>query len=205
ELISGLTFIFSHSEYLSKILMSNTVYLDSLAEGEVGKKRLTTLKKELTALAGLHGTYTAVRWFRRLEEVGLGILFLDRQIDILELLKGLSKVAEAIIALLVLEQDCSAPSVSVVSYGKLGGREITFNSDLDIIFLTRNEPSVDDVKAAERMLKIAMSYTKDGMAYRMDTRLRPEGSKGPLVSSLEGLAAYYTHQARLWEWQALLK
>ena len=71
--------------------------------------------------------------------------------------------------------------------------------------MTRNEPSVDDVKAAERVLKIAMSYTKDGMAYKMDTRLRPDGSKGPLVSSLEGLAAYYTHQARLWELQALLK
>src|SRR5208337_4728453 len=162
-------------------------------------------KKELTALAGLHGTYTAVRWFRRLEEVGLGILFLDRQLDILELMRALTRVAEAIVELLVMEQNSAAPSISVVSFGKLGGREITFNSDLDIIFLTRNEPSVDDVKAAERMLKIAMSYTKDGMAYRMDTRLRPEGSKGPLVSSLEGLAAYYTHQARLWELQALLK
>ena len=205
ELISSLTFIFSHSEYLSKILMSNTVYLDSLAEGEVRKKRLTRLKKELTVLAGLHGTYTAVRLFKRLEEVGLGILFLDRQMDILELMKSLSKVAEAIVELLVLEQDHPAPSLSIVSFGKLGGREITFNSDLDIIFLTRNEPSVDDVKAAERVLKIAMSYTKDGMAYKMDTRLRPDGSKGPLVSSLEGLAAYYTLHARLWELQALLK
>jgi glutamate-ammonia-ligase adenylyltransferase len=202
ELISSLTFIFSHSEYLSKILMSNTVYLDTLAEGEVRKKRPTTLKKELTALAGLHGTYTAVRLFRRLEEVRLGILFLDRQIEILELMKSLSKVAETIVALLVMD---SAPSISVVSFGKLGGREITFNSDLDIIFLTRNEPSVDDVKAAEHVLKIAMSYTKDGMAYKMDTRLRPEGSKGPLVTSLEGLAAYYSHHARSWELQALLK
>ena len=205
ELISSLSFIFSHSEYLSKILMSNTVYLDSLSEGEGREKRLTGLKKELTVLAGLHGTYTAVRLFKRREELGLGILFLDRQLDILELMKSLSKVAEAIVELLVLDQDHSEPSLSVVSYGKLGGREITFNSDLDIIFLTRNEPSVDDVRAAEHVLKIAMSYTKDGMAYKMDTRLRPDGSKGPLVSSLEGLAAYYTHHARLWELQALLK
>ena len=205
ELISSLIFVFSHSEYLSKILMSNTVYLDSLAEGEVRKKSLTRLKKELTVLAGQHGTYTAVRLFKRLEEVGLGILFLDKKVDMLELMKSLTKVAEAIVELLVLERDNAAPSLSVVSYGKLGGREITFNSDLDIIFLTRNEPSVDEVKTAERVLKIAMSYTKDGMAYKMDTRLRPEGNKGPLVSSLEGLAAYYTHHARLWELQALLK
>ncbi len=205
ELISNLTFIFSHSEYLSKILMSNTAYLDSLAEGEVREKRLAGLKKGLTALAGLHGTSTAVRLFKRFEEVGLGILFLDRRLDILELMKALTKVAEAIVELLVLEQDHSGPALSVVSYGKLGGREITFNSDLDIIFLTRDEPEVDDVKAAERVLKIAMSYTKDGMAYKMDTRLRPDGSKGPLVSSLEGLSDYYMRHARLWELQALLK
>ncbi len=205
ELISSLTFIFSHSEYLSKILMSNTVYLDSLAEGGVRKKRLTSVKSELKALAGQHGTYAAVRLFKRLEEVGLGILFLDRRMDILGLMKSLSKVAEAVVELLVLKQDQAEPSLSVVSYGKLGGREITFNSDLDVIFLTRNEPSSDDVKAAERVLKIAMSYTKYGMAYKMDMRLRPDGSKGPLVSSLEGLAAYYTRHARLWELQALLK
>src|SRR5208283_5619064 len=57
ELISSLIFVFSHSEYLSKVLMSNTVYLDSLSEGEVRKKRLTRLKKELSELAGLRGTY----------------------------------------------------------------------------------------------------------------------------------------------------
>jgi glutamate-ammonia-ligase adenylyltransferase len=205
ELISSLIFVFAHSEYLSNILMSNTVYLDSLAEGELREKGLTKLKKELTAIAGVHGTYTAVRLFKRLEEVEFGILFLDKRMDLLELMKSLTKVAEAVVELLVLVQDNAAQSLSVISYGKLGGREITFNSDLDIIFLTRNEPSVDDVKAAERVLKIAMSYTKDGMAYKMDMRLRPEGSKGPLISSLEGLAAYYTHHARLWEVQALLK
>ena len=124
ELISSLIFIFSHSEYLSKIIMSNMVYLDSLEEGEVREKRLTRLKKQLTALAGLYGTNTAVRLFKRLEEVELGILFLDGKMDILELMKSLTKVAEAIVELLVMEQDSAAPSLSVVSYGKLGGREL---------------------------------------------------------------------------------
>ncbi len=205
ELIAVLTFVFSHSEYLSKILMSNTAYLDSLVEGEVRSKKLAGLKKELAQLSGQYGASTAVRLFRRLEEVRLGILFLVRQTDILQLMKSLSKVAEAVLALLLQGQRPAAPTLSIISYGKLGGREITFNSDLDIVFLTRNEPSIDDIKAAEHVLKIAMSYTKDGIAYKMDTRLRPEGNKGPLVSSLEGLAYYYMHNAGLWELQALLK
>jgi glutamate-ammonia-ligase adenylyltransferase len=205
ELIPILTFIFSHSEYLSKILMSNTAYLDSIEEGEVQTKGLKGLKKDLELLAGLHGLSSGVRIFRRLEEVGLGILLLDKHIDILQLMKALSKVAEAALAFLIGEQSLATQSISLISYGKLGGREITFNSDMDIVFLTRSEPAIDDIKAAEHMLKIAMSYTKDGIAYKIDTRLRPEGSKGPLVSSLEGIADYYFRHARLWELQALLK
>jgi len=204
ELISILSFVFSHSEYLSKILMSNMAYLDSLAEGEVKRKGLAGMKKELSQLAGKHGIYTAVRLFRRMEELRLGIMLLDKQIDILDLMKELSNVAEAVVALLT-GPGPGKPAVSVICYGKLGGREITFNSDLDVVFVTCGEPSVDDVKEAERMLKTAMSYTKDGIAYKMDTRLRPEGSKGQLVISLEGLAAYYAQHARLWELQALLK
>ncbi len=205
ELISLLIFVFSHSEYLSKILMSNTAYLDSLVEGEVRVKRLDGLKKELAMLAGLHGAATAVRLFRRLEEVRLGILFLGRQLNILQLMKSLSNVAEAVAALLVQEHSSETSALSIISYGKLGGREITFNSDLDIVFLTRYEPSIDDIKAAEHILKIAMLHTKDGIAYKMDTRLRPDGNKGPLVSSIDGLAAYYRRSAGLWELQALLK
>ncbi len=50
-----------------------------------------------------------------------------------------------------------------------------------------------------------ISYTRDGIAYNVDTRLRPEGSKGPLVSSVESFRNYYTRAAAFWEFQALLK
>ncbi len=69
---------------------------------------------------------------------------------------------------------------NIIAFGKLGGREIIFNSDLDVIFITQDEPAEADIKAAEQILRICMSFTKDGIAYRIDTRLRPEGSKGPL-------------------------
>ncbi|MBZ0155935.1 MAG: bifunctional [glutamate--ammonia ligase]-adenylyl-L-tyrosine phosphorylase/[glutamate--ammonia-ligase] adenylyltransferase [Alphaproteobacteria bacterium] len=203
EIVSLLTFILSQSEYLSKILMSNPEYIESLVEGERGKKSLRTLREELGFLVEKRGEATAIRLFRRMEEIRLGVRFLDGRMEIARLVKVLSKVAEAVLTRMV--RPSSPSSLAVVGFGKLGGREITFNSDLDIIFVTKDEPSEDEVKAAERLLKAFMSYTKDGIAYRVDTRLRPEGNKGPLVSSLKGLGAYYRDNAQPWEIQALLK
>jgi glutamate-ammonia-ligase adenylyltransferase len=95
--------------------------------------------------------------------------------------------------------------LSIAGFGKLGGREIIFNSDLDIVFITLNDPEVRDIKDAENLLQLLVSYTKDGVAYKIDTRLRPDGSKGPLVSSIKGVADYYLKNAQTWELQALLK
>ncbi|MCL4490891.1 MAG: bifunctional [glutamate--ammonia ligase]-adenylyl-L-tyrosine phosphorylase/[glutamate--ammonia-ligase] adenylyltransferase [Nitrospirae bacterium] len=226
EIIATLNFILSNSEYLSRILMSNPEYMESLVEGETRKKPLKKLNGELKVLIDMHGESTAVRLFRRFEEIRLGILFLNRTIGVVELTNALSKVAEAVLLSLMRGQEAGSkghdnppshplrkggnrgdlsPNLAAVGFGKLGGREITFNSDLDLVFMTSGEPTAEDVKAAERLLKASMSYTKDGIAYKMDTRLRPEGSKGPLVSSIKGIDEYYTKYAQAWELQALLK
>ncbi len=203
EIISALNFVFSQSEYLSKILMSSPEYIESLVEGEVTKKSLKTLKDELKPLINRHGEHTAIRLFRRFEEIRLGILFLNRKISVMELMRALSKVAEAILS--SLHHSITPSLLSIIGFGKLGGREIIFNSDLDLVFITHGEPTEGDIKAAEGLLRACMSYTKDGIAYKIDTRLRPEGSKGPLVSSLKGLRDYYLKHAQVWELQALLK
>ncbi|MFO0753290.1 MAG: bifunctional [glutamate--ammonia ligase]-adenylyl-L-tyrosine phosphorylase/[glutamate--ammonia-ligase] adenylyltransferase [Thermodesulfovibrionales bacterium] len=203
EIISLLTFVLSQSEYLSKILMSNPEYIESLVEGEKGEKSLRSLGEELGYLVEKKGEAPAIRLFRRLEEIRLGVRFLDGRLEVERLVKALSKTAEAVLALMV--RPASPSSLTVIGFGKLGGREITFNSDLDIVFVTREDPSEADVRTAERLLKAFMSYTKEGIAYRVDTRLRPEGNKGPLVSSLKGIGSYYRENAQPWEIQALLK
>ncbi|MFZ6007998.1 MAG: bifunctional [glutamate--ammonia ligase]-adenylyl-L-tyrosine phosphorylase/[glutamate--ammonia-ligase] adenylyltransferase [Nitrospirota bacterium] len=202
EMISVLNFIFSQSEYLSKILMSSPEYIESIVEGEARKKSARALKNELKLLIERHGETTAIRLLRRFEEIKLGLLFMDRKIDVIELMKTLSKAADVILSALL---ERHGTSLNIVAFGKLGGREIIFNSDLDLIFITSDEPAEADIKAAEQLLRLCMSYTKDGIAYRVDTRLRPEGSKGPLVSSLKGLRDYYLKHAQVWELQALLK
>jgi len=202
EMFDRYTFVFSHSDYLSKILMSNPEYMESLVQSADKRKSLAASKKELELFIDRKGESTAIRLFRRLEEIRLGILFLNREIDVVRLMKGVSTVAEAVLSTLTAHHSMG---LCIAGFGKLGGREIIFNSDLDIVFITLNDPEARDIKDAENLLKLLMSYTKDGVAYKIDTRLRPDGSKGPLVSSIKGMAEYYLKNAQTWELQALLK
>ena len=93
----------------------------------------------------------------------------------------------------------------MIGLGKLGGREITFNSDLDIIFASADDVTEEDTKVAERLIRLLISYTREGAAYRVDMRLRPDGTKGTLVSSMASFRDYYSKNAAFWEFQALLK
>ncbi|MCX7914030.1 MAG: bifunctional [glutamate--ammonia ligase]-adenylyl-L-tyrosine phosphorylase/[glutamate--ammonia-ligase] adenylyltransferase [Thermodesulfovibrionales bacterium] len=217
EVISTLTFIFSNSEYLSRFLIKSPHYLESLVIGESVKKRGDILKKELEHLIQKNGISNAIRLLKRLEEIRLGILFLNKQIDIIELLRSLSKTAEILMLFVLkallqnkyssIEKDLSKRSsdLFIVGFGKLGGREITFDSDVDFIFICREEPTHLEIKNAEKFIRLISSYTKEGVAYKIDVRLRPDGTKGPLVSSLKGIENYYLHNAHPWELQALIK
>jgi glutamate-ammonia-ligase adenylyltransferase len=108
----------------------------------------------------------------------------------------------------------------VVAMGKLGGREIGYGSDLDIFFLYEPTPGDDDahekyVRAAQRVLRLVSAPHGDGPGYELDTRLRPSGSHGLLVVSLEAFARYHgqredgsheaTPEGHDWERQALVK
>jgi glutamate-ammonia-ligase adenylyltransferase len=110
-------------------------------------------------------------------------------------------------------------SFCVLGMGKLGSEELTYHSDLDIIFLYSGPgetlPEGGDArkianheffaKVAQRMISILTTATREGIVYRLDTRLRPSGNAGPLVSSMEAFERYHEGAAQLWERQALLK
>jgi glutamate-ammonia-ligase adenylyltransferase len=147
----------------------------------------------------------AIRLVKQAEEIRLGLLFLQRKTGVAGVTRGLSKTAEAILSSSLGHLGESGKDLSVIGFGKLGGREITFGSDLDVIFVSSQDPELAATKAAEKFLRMLASYTKEGAAYRVDTRLRPEGAKGPLVSSLESFRKYYAKAAAFWEFQALLK
>ncbi|MBI4689022.1 MAG: bifunctional [glutamate--ammonia ligase]-adenylyl-L-tyrosine phosphorylase/[glutamate--ammonia-ligase] adenylyltransferase [Nitrospirae bacterium] len=203
ELIPILIDLFAQSEYLSKTIIRRPDYLELIGHEMVLKKSLRTLRNELgESIEGGQAISGAIRIMRQIEEMRLGLLFLQKRINVIELIKGLSKTAEAILSesLAGLGQ-----GLAIIGVGKLGGREITFNSDMDIIFASAGDATEAQTKVAERLLRLLMSYTREGIAYRLDMRLRPDGTKGPLVTSISSFRAYYSKNAAFWEFQALLK
>lgn len=203
-LISTLVGVFSQSDYLSRTIIKRREYLDLLGHEMFAGKTLLSLKKDLGGLVSTgRPVAESIRIFRQMEEIRLGVLFLDGKIDAVKLMKGLSKVAEAVVSACV--EELVKDGFVAIGMGKIGGRELTFDSDLDLIFASEKDMPESHVKVAERLIRLLTSYTQDGMAYRVDMRLRPDGTKGPLVSTLAALSSYYSEAAHFWEFQALLK
>lgn len=106
---------------------------------------------------------------------------------------------------------------AVIGYGKVGGWELGYNSDLDIVFMhdcpvnvyTDGQKEIDGrqfyLRLAQRIIHIFSTRTASGILYEVDTRLRPSGASGLLVSPAEAFADYQNHDAWTWEHQALVR
>lgn len=105
----------------------------------------------------------------------------------------------------------------IIAYGKLGGIELSYGSDLDLVFLHRIDESADTdgkrpisglkfiSRLAKKLIAMLTAQTRDGRAYEIDMRLRPSGASGVMVSSLAAFENYQTNKAWLWEHQALVR
>ena len=95
----------------------------------------------------------------------------------------------------------------VVGMGKLGGYELNVSSDIDLVFVIREQGPVPEhaQRIAKRMIHLLSEQTVDGFVFRVDTRLRPHGDSGPLICSLTMLEQYFFEQGREWERFAWLK
>jgi len=111
--------------------------------------------------------------------------------------------------------DGSPCGFSVLSLGKLGGKELNYSSDIDLMFIYGGAGETDGAeritnkefykKVANQYTALLSSYTSEGQCYRVDLRLRPDGTLGEICISLEGARAYYDQRARDWEKQMLIK
>jgi len=101
--------------------------------------------------------------------------------------------------------------IALVAMGRLGGREMGYGSDADVMFVHQPEPGCDERSATEAAAAVAqelrrlLSTPGDDPALTVDTDLRPEGRQGPLVRTLASYAAYYARWSGAWEAQALLR
>jgi glutamate-ammonia-ligase adenylyltransferase len=108
----------------------------------------------------------------------------------------------------VRTRHCETPKFAVIGYGKLGGKELGYASDLDIIFLYDDEaPDAQEnyARLAQRLNTWLSSTTTAGLLYETDLRLRPNGASGLLVSSLAAYREYELGSAWVWEHQALTR
>jgi glutamate-ammonia-ligase adenylyltransferase len=93
---------------------------------------------------------------------------------------------------------------AVLALGKLGGQELNYSSDIDLLFLSATDAPAFR-RLGERLIEKLTTVTAEGFLYRVDMRLRPWGQVGPLVTPCEAYLIYLERYARLWEKQALLK
>ncbi|MEX0899670.1 MAG: bifunctional [glutamate--ammonia ligase]-adenylyl-L-tyrosine phosphorylase/[glutamate--ammonia-ligase] adenylyltransferase [Gammaproteobacteria bacterium] len=128
----------------------------------------------------------------------------DRLTDVAELIIGHALALAQ--AQLAAKNGAPQGEFVVIAYGKLGGLELAYGSDLDLVFLhDAAEDTVLFARLAQRIVHLLSTPTAAGPLYEVDTRLRPSGASGLLVSTIAAFESYQSSEAWTWEHQALLR
>jgi glutamate-ammonia-ligase adenylyltransferase len=162
-------------------------------------------EKQLNDLRELHHA----QLFRLLAQDLEGMLTIERLAD------QLSKLADIIVAATVnaawktiTQRHRETPLFSVVAYGKLGGKELGYASDLDVVFIYDDddqEAPAHYAKLAQRFITWMTTHTPAGILFDIDIALRPDGASGLMVSSIQAFERYQEQSAWAWEHQALTR
>jgi len=221
ELLELLSRLFSTSGYLSGFLIRHPEYLDVLTLKDVIKEfgsreeMVGELKKILSEEEEYEGKLDAIRRFKHVETLKLCLRDLNREVDPIYVGNFLSMLAESVleVGLLLagevlgstLGRKGTPEDIIILGMGKLGGMEMSYNSDLDIIFIYKGDEHEFFSKLGQKVISILSIPTNEGFAYKIDTDLRPSGRSGTLVTSFEAFKRYHEQSARLWERQALIR
>jgi len=234
--------ICSFSEFLSGLLMSNPGMIDELMDSLVLNKLPTQsdLRKTLTELArGAEDLDPILHSFKNTQQLYVGVRHILGKEDVQSTFAALTNIAEVCLERIALAEydklteKLGAPTVAegeragqpccwaILGLGKLGGRELNFHSDLDVVFLydadgqtvharRRNGETTNNQhffsELGQRIIKIATRLGPYGRLYEVDPRLRPTGRSGALATSHTEFARYFAEgEAQVWERQALTK
>ncbi|MGH2672794.1 MAG: bifunctional [glutamine synthetase] adenylyltransferase/[glutamine synthetase]-adenylyl-L-tyrosine phosphorylase, partial [Actinomycetota bacterium] len=180
----------------SDLLVRHPEEVEALAD--VSARSREALGTELRADLEAHGASAGVRLFRR--RAMLRIVARDLSgAPFDEIVEEISDVADA-----CLEEACP-DRMAVVALGKLGGKELNYASDVDLLLIHREDMRQDSEGPAARLVKDLSEPTDEGVALRVDLTLRPGGRGGPLTRTLDATLAYYEREAATWERQAMIK
>ncbi|NKB24273.1 MAG: glutamate-ammonia-ligase adenylyltransferase [Kiritimatiellae bacterium] len=227
--------IFSRSQFLADSLICHPEYLEWVTNPEILHKELSKEEwgkewNDLTpAIEQDEEWLNRLRGYRKREMLRIGVRDMCLCIPIQDIMADLSGLAETItqIALdrvwLNLQKEYKlsketihilADHFCIMAFGKLGGQELNYSSDIDLLGLYDNtaQPVNSSLTLAEYYAKVMEKLRADlatpmlqGHAYRVDYRLRPYGSAGLIACTFSEVKTYYIEKASLWEIQALLK
>ena len=227
------------SAWLGRALAQSPILLDDLLDPRLAlelpsrEELQQRLSLELAAVdpGDTEHELERVRQFQQSARLELALAFLDGRCDARRTAAGLADIADLAIERLLgfalrdlAAQHGALPGlgidrgIAVIGYGSLGGRELNFSSDLDLVFLYDDalQPAESAgarpldgqryvARVGQRLLHLLTVQTAFGPLYEIDARLRPNGSKGLLVTPLSAYASYQQGEAWLWEHQALVR
>ena len=228
--LQALITVFSYSNFLSEELLQHPEWIENISElhrvlsSEELRQRLEDFLGDIEGLPSA----LALAVFRRRELLRILLRDVLGHATLSETTEELSNLADAILDVLyrriraelvrrhgIPRHEGAECGFSVIALGKLGGRELNYSSDIDLMFIYGGNGETDSAasitnkeffkKVANLYTDLLSTYTAEGMCYRVDLRLRPDGRLGEVCLSTEGAKSYYASRGRDWELQMLIK
>lgn len=237
--LKQLVLLCCHSKWIGEHISRYPILLDELIDPSVLYKPtpLSAYKDEIRQYFlrvehdDLELQMESLRQFKQTHQLRIAAADATGVIDVMKVSDHLTALAEAVIDQTVniawhntVKRFGMPPGTNdedkgfaVIAYGKTGGLEVGYDSDLDLVFVhnhdgssqTDGEKAIDSrqfyLKLAQRLMHLFNTRTASGILYELDTRLRPEGSSGLLAINLESFNHYQQTQAWTWEHQALVR
>lgn len=219
--VAFLSRLFVSSQFLGDMLIRHPSYLRRMTES----KRLAEIKtcedfcRDLLGAVEAGDTlderYDAIRRVHRWELLRIAACDSFGLMDLTRVTRQLSHLADATVRSLLAvitsgdedprEGAACKSGLAVLALGKLGGEELNYSSDIDLVLVAADGDLQQQTRVAQQLARELSKATGEGFLYRVDLRLRPWGGSGPLVSDLAGYLEYLDEAAESWERQAMIK
>lgn len=214
--------ILSSSIYLTKILLQHPNYMDlfSSVNFELDldlESYILEVKRTTEIFRGFENKINALKRLKLREHLRIATREIQGNLDLKNSTLQLSALYEALLREVLnvchnhLEEmlDKKIPFFTVFAGGKLGGKEINYCSDVDLVFVSSQEIDYEEIKLLNKLarfyIKILSDFTQDGFFFHVDMNLRPEGPDGALLPKKNAAIEYWKKWADPWEWQSLIK